>query len=418
MPSETYRAESGHWFLRGVQSAIFYYVSLTPCLEYQHKRKRRNEAKAAHAAEAEIITTQPKPIRQPRAFETNPAWAYELALGPGPPKGWKGDKLLQTVQKRMAEKEKELNKQQKASEMPPLQSQPTASPNGTPSTPQSQPTASPNGTPSTPQSQPTASPNVTPSTPQSQPTASPNVTPSRPRAERQVSSAYGNLKDTLRVRIHPDGWNWKKYNRDDEVLFGFSARMKGLWNRATSGSHNEEIEGQEVAGSAVQNRKRAATNESDRYDYYKARNPELNELHPPIVARLPASRSEARWMKLPPPSAAVMSGMKQATEETQMRWPMCVIGSPHNRKYFDPEPVLEMTRSMQDLNNSDTTSVGSFDSEDIASDNTTVRTKHLSDPIVKPPPIHPRASVRDDLFIPKRSGSWQFHCIVPSHHSS
>ncbi|KAK5465032.1 hypothetical protein LTS15_001595 [Exophiala xenobiotica] len=366
-------SQSGHWFLRGVQSAIFYYVSLTPCLEYQHKRKRRNEAKAAHAAEAEIITTQPKPIRQPRAFETNPAWAYELALGPGPPKGWKGDKLLQNMQKRMAKNEKELNKQQKASEMPPLQSQPTASP---------------------------------------------NVTPSRPRAERQVSSAYGNLKDTLRVRIHPDGWNWKKYNRDDEVLFGFSARMKGLWNRATSGSHNEEIEGQEVAGPAVQNRKRAATNESDRYDYYKARNPELNELHPPIVARLPASRSEARWMKLPPPSAAVMSGMKQATEETQMRWPMCVIGSPHNRKYFDPEPVLEMTRSMQDLNNSDTTSVGSSDSEDIASDNTTVRTKHLSDPIVKPPPIHPRASVRDDLFIPKRSGSWQFHCIVPSDHSS
>ncbi|KIW52825.1 hypothetical protein PV05_08442 [Exophiala xenobiotica] len=411
MASETYAAEPGHWFLRGVQSAIFYYVSLTPCLEFQHKRKRRREAKearTAHAAQAEIITTQPQPVRQPRAFETNEAWAYELMLGPGPPKGWKADTLLRNVQKHMSKKEKESNKGPKASEMPPPQSQPTPSPGLS-----TQPTQC-STRPSSSNTATTASEVAGPID------QKPGATPSRPHAERRLSSAFGNIKDTLRVNLHPDGWNWKRYNRDDEVLFGFSERMRGLWNRAISGSHHEEIEAQDVAGPSVQNRKRAATNESDRYDYQRARNPEVNELHPPIVSQLPATRGEARWMLLPPPSAAVMAGKKQATEETQMRWPMCVIGS--KRPFFDSEPPLKMTRSTQQLDEqdvdiSDTTSVGSIDIEDDVTENmqqaSTVRTKHLSDPIIKPPPIHPRASVRDDLFVPKRSDSWQFHCIVP-----
>ena len=70
---------------------IFYYVSLTPCIEYKYKRRRKHEAKQAEKAEAEIVSQQPGLVRQPRAFQTNEQWAEELMLGPGPPKGWKGD---------------------------------------------------------------------------------------------------------------------------------------------------------------------------------------------------------------------------------------------------------------------------------------------------------------------------------------
>ncbi|KAJ9630320.1 uncharacterized protein PV06_02493 [Exophiala oligosperma] len=418
MASGTHPAEPGHWFLRGVQSACFYYISLTPCLEFQHKRKRKQEARAAKAPQTDIVTTQPRPVTQPRAFETNEAWAYELMLGPGPPKGWKGDTLLRKYQKHMAKKAKESDETEAEAEPdhPRLQSQPTMS-----SQVSTQPTLSSTRPP------PSATATTVSDTQSTSDKAS--NAPSRPFKERHLSSAYGYIKDSLIVNLHPEGWNWKKYNREDEDLFGFGAKMKGLWNRAVSSAHNEGSGGQV----STQQRKRAETTTSEGYDYQRGRNPEVNDLHPPIVSQLPATSADARWMLLGPPSGDVMMGRKQATEEPEWRWPMALLGGTKARTFFDEdyeEPPLRMTRSVQQLDavgvDKDTASMQSIISdmdeacsldegdEEGPEVTSITRVKHMSDPVIRPPPVHPRPSVVDDLFVLKRRGSWQFHYIVPN----
>ncbi|KIW18751.1 hypothetical protein PV08_03040 [Exophiala spinifera] len=419
MASPAHPAEPGHWFLRGVQSACFYYISLTPCLEFQHKRKRRQEARAAKAPDTDIVTTQPRPVAQPRAFETNEAWAYELMLGPGPPKGWKGDTLLRKYQKHMVKKTKETDKAQAEPEHPQPQSEPIPS-----SEVFTQPTLS--SGPSPPRAPATALSDA-----QSIIEKAPNPA-SRPFKERHLSNAYGYIKDSLIVNLHPEGWNWKKYNREDEDLFGFGAKMKGLWNRAVSTGHNEGSAGQDAAGPVIQQRKRAETTMSEGYDYQRGRNPEVNDLHPPIVSQLPATSADARWMLLGPPSGDVMMGRKQATEEPEWRWPMAVLGGKKARTFFDDEyeePPLKMTRSVQQLDavgvekaTTSTQSIASdvddgYSLEGLQEDRPEVisktQIKHMSDPIVRPAPAHSRSSGADDFLGLKRRESWQFHYVVP-----
>ncbi|KAL4809482.1 hypothetical protein BDV18DRAFT_132168 [Aspergillus unguis] len=75
------------WLYRGVQSAVFYYVTCTPCAESMSKRKRRKEAVRARSQREKqnsvgVISDQPRPFPQPTPFSTNPGWMEELALGP------------------------------------------------------------------------------------------------------------------------------------------------------------------------------------------------------------------------------------------------------------------------------------------------------------------------------------------------
>ena len=77
------------WFFRGAQSAVFYYLACTPCNKANYRQKRKNDAvrqreKAARDREVGIVTDQPRPFPQPTPFTTNPSWAEDIALGPGP----------------------------------------------------------------------------------------------------------------------------------------------------------------------------------------------------------------------------------------------------------------------------------------------------------------------------------------------
>ncbi|KAL4786115.1 hypothetical protein BJX76DRAFT_143368 [Aspergillus varians] len=79
------------WLFRGAQSAVFYYVTCTPCAEAAGRRKRKKEAVRARSQRQKqqsdtIITDQPRPFHQPTPFSTNPGWMEELTLGPAPPK--------------------------------------------------------------------------------------------------------------------------------------------------------------------------------------------------------------------------------------------------------------------------------------------------------------------------------------------
>ncbi|RAK97115.1 uncharacterized protein BO80DRAFT_198134 [Aspergillus ibericus CBS 121593] len=76
------------WLYRGAQSAVFYYATCTPCANSLDLHKRKKEAVRSQRQKDKIdaiVTDQPRPLAQPTAFSTNPGWAEEIALGPGPP---------------------------------------------------------------------------------------------------------------------------------------------------------------------------------------------------------------------------------------------------------------------------------------------------------------------------------------------
>ncbi|KAL8700416.1 MAG: hypothetical protein Q9201_005463 [Fulgogasparrea decipioides] len=76
-----------------------------------------------------------------------------------------------------------------------------------------------------------------------------------------------------------DDWNRKRYQREDELLWGMDS------------DYDDEPGDQ---------------------NYYIARNPPVNDLHPPVVSTQPTHRSETKWMLQPPPSARIMEGKERA----------------------------------------------------------------------------------------------------------
>ncbi|RMJ20711.1 hypothetical protein PHISP_08419, partial [Aspergillus sp. HF37] len=86
---------------------------------------------------------------------------------------------------------------------------------------------------------------------------------------------------------HPlgDRWDWMRFQREDEPLWGENIDDRGGRSAGISGG--------------------AKSSFSSKYSV--ARVPPVNDLHPPIVSG-PKSRAETRWMLQPPPSARVMAG--------------------------------------------------------------------------------------------------------------
>ncbi|KAL8902742.1 MAG: hypothetical protein Q9207_004417 [Kuettlingeria erythrocarpa] len=184
---------------------------------------RRRRRKGAARSKTERQTGEGL-YPHPSPFSTNLYWREEMALGPGPP---------------LKKKDREKGRQQKARDggAEPGSSRDLVTGNSTGT-----------GTSS---------------------------------ADTVVASS--SLQGTAEVepgRQSEDGWNKRRYQREDEFLWGF-------------GTGSED-------GHAFRNK------------YCTVRNPEVNDLHPPVVSTAPTHRSETRWMVQPPPSAKVMEGKERA----------------------------------------------------------------------------------------------------------
>ncbi|EME50095.1 hypothetical protein DOTSEDRAFT_68834 [Dothistroma septosporum NZE10] len=67
---------------RGIQSAIFYYLSCAPCSDARHRRRRKEEAKGERAERELLERDHPNYYRHPSPSSTNPYWQAEIDLGP------------------------------------------------------------------------------------------------------------------------------------------------------------------------------------------------------------------------------------------------------------------------------------------------------------------------------------------------
>jgi hypothetical protein len=332
-------------------------------MSYKHKRKRRKEAIRNEKARSEVVKTQPGIIPQPGPFQTNEAWGEEMVAGPGPPKGWKSDKILEKIKQNMQKEGKGLRQgdnimpqilanapvQERTPNPPVSNNSQTADLKVTEASrlatqqqdvvqnlPHPSEVDAGNGIPlasssmdSTPGQIPKADntrdalSSTTSTSTDPIKTGSDSVS-SRPTGARRLSNTFVAMKDTLITSLHPETWNWKRYEREDEVLWGFNERINRMWDRAKGHTSSGRGENQ---SSRSTSRKRAGTNGSDQYDYNRARHPEVNEMHPPVVSQLPSTREAAAWMLMAPPSRAVMEGKEKPNSEATMRWPLARIGT-------------------------------------------------------------------------------------------
>lgn len=111
-------------------------------------------------------------------------------------------------------------------------------------------------------------------------------------------------------RLSGDDWNRQRYQREDEELWGSethkaSQRIKNALAKAESsvGSTLRMIEGRLGKG--------GMSREEETSPYLIARNPPVNDLHPPVVSTQ-TSIGATRWMLQPPPSAKIMEGKERA----------------------------------------------------------------------------------------------------------
>ncbi|KAF2121365.1 hypothetical protein BDV96DRAFT_564131 [Lophiotrema nucula] len=106
--------------------------------------------------------------------------------------------------------------------------------------------------------------------------------------------------------LDDDNWNRKRYQREDEDLWGF-----GEFASPTQ----PMSEGSSIGIGGVL--PRPGTSKSSAETYYTARNPPVNDLHPPVVSLPSPHPSDNRWMLQPPPKASVMSGKERATNRSR-----------------------------------------------------------------------------------------------------
>ncbi|MCJ1372250.1 hypothetical protein MMC20_003473 [Loxospora ochrophaea] len=215
------------WFWRGFQSAVFYYVSCAPCTKLNYRRKRRKDNQRAKAEKLATEAVMPELYRHPSPFSTNIYWREEMALGPGPPPR-KGNRDRDKGSR--AGSRKDLN------------------------------------------------------------TAGQGSSVGASSADTITVEESSEATEMVLGRQSDEGWNRKRYQRPDEMLWGIDF-------------DSQEGNGQSNGFRSIG---RSGTRQSG--NYYFARNPAVNDLHPPVVSTHPTHKSETKWMLQPPPSAKIMEG--------------------------------------------------------------------------------------------------------------
>ena len=375
------------WFWRGTQSAIFYYASCAPWTEYKHKKKRRQEATHSQKQKSiAVIDIQPGVIQQPAPFQTNEHWAQEIVQGPGPPKGWKRDSIYYKYAQRFPSNNDAWSKSRPrgatatSTESPGRSDYTAATGSSTTAATLTQSlevvgkddSDIPNlGSYSLERlasrlsnSRHSDSPvQAAPGLPvqavdihhkqaghaqnqsvdlhaqgtrahsnsvsrkssfESSIVENSHADQPRPSMEKRLSTAMDGFKDTMRAALHPEHWNWIRYERDDEILSNINERMKGMW-----GSMKEHMivptEEQVIKGLSTDAKDSLAETQVKKWQ--RGMHPGVNDLSPPIVSQLPYSKEEAQWMLLPPPSADVMMGRARPDLFDDIkRKPLCVMG--------------------------------------------------------------------------------------------
>ena len=269
-----------------VQSAIFYFVACTPCNKILHRRKARVKAMKESEEKARVVAEQPHLYHHPDPFHTNPYWGEEIRMGPSLPqkKGRGGDSSKAASQRGLTNASRDLTSVGTDSSIA------VGPPTGT-------------GT------------NVIPKTPTTPAPTTLHGIGSAPTMVPEEDAASATLSKTASASTGDD-WNLKRYQREDEELWGheFSRTGQKLMDAIKQAGT--------TAGRFVESKLgiEKGVTEEDRYNFYfSPRNPPVNDYHPPVVSSKPIHRDALRWMLQPPPPAKVMEGKTPVSRTASMR---------------------------------------------------------------------------------------------------
>ena len=232
--------------LVAIQSVIFYYVACTPCNEARARYKTKQQAKHDREEKIRIQMEQPGLYRHPSPFHTNPYWQEEIEIGPKPPKNNKASK--NTSQRGL-----------------------TSSSTGRDST-----------------------------------SASLTCTSSHNELSSISPGSPTIIPEDGSPSIQSDDWNKRRYQREDEELWGHDFSRMGhklVDNILKAG----ESAGRMIKGELA-TKDKPVTEEDRSNFYFTPKNPPVNEYHPPIVGSAPAHKNALQWMLQPPPPAKIMEG--------------------------------------------------------------------------------------------------------------
>lgn len=127
-------------------------------------------------------------------------------------------------------------------------------------------------------------------------------------------------------RLSGDDWNRKRYQREDEELWGVDTIKAGQRRVRDAFATAQFSVGSKLRAMEERLGKFGTVKEEDTHPYYVSRNPPVNDLHPPVVSSHPFQKGGMRWMMQPPPSAGVMSG-KQHPSASSISIPRSRSGS-------------------------------------------------------------------------------------------
>ncbi|KAK3900304.1 hypothetical protein C8A05DRAFT_17378 [Staphylotrichum tortipilum] len=271
-------------YLVAAQSALFYFLACTPCLQLQHQHKTRQQAKRDREMKERIVMEQPHLYIHPDPFHTNPYWDEEIRMGPSLPKKRKNSDAASksTSQRRLMAASRDGGRPSIGTGSSVVVSMSDMASIASP--------------------RPSTSP-VPLAGVESTPTVVPEEDPTSP-----------TLSKTVSISTSAD-WNMKRYQREDEELWGSEPSWSGhkLMDAIKQAGT--------TAGRYMESKLRSERHvtEEDRYNFYfTPRNPPVNDYHPPVVSSKPAHKDALRWMLQPPPPAKVMEGKVPVTRSASM----------------------------------------------------------------------------------------------------
>ncbi|EAA34939.1 hypothetical protein GE21DRAFT_1112 [Neurospora crassa] len=288
-----------------IQSALFYYLACTPCLQLRHEHRTQKKAKKERKEKARIIAEQPHLYRHPDPYNTNPYWAEEIRMGPCLPKKNKPNDASKSQSQRglMWESRDGVSIATGSTHAISMAQPMTA----TPITPTTEETNNkPVGFVHPPLVDVAADLATDAETETIRPdTRWPSSTSGVPEQHDDAVSAV--LSKTASATTVGTDWNMKRYQREDEELWGYDDE-----SIRTSYKFMDAIkQAGSSAGRYVESKLglEKQVTEEDRYNFYfSTKNPPVNDYHPPVVSSKPSHKNARAWMLQPPPPAKVMEG--------------------------------------------------------------------------------------------------------------
>jgi len=248
--------------VRGIQSVLFLYLSCAPCLRFYRHKKRLKQHQREHRERNATQLMTPENYRQASPYRTNYYWAEEMRLGPGPPP--------QRLTKKMRQKKV------KADRLAASEAEKTALPARSPSQDHGRKDR---------------------------------------RGNTGEQSAVDSVRDILinaAISLKPTGvkWNTELYQREDEELWVSDEDGPSTLESRVGHERRKSYGGSSFGFPRLG---RFATAQASDKGFYMARNPPVNEHHPPIVSNPATSMVSNKWMLQPPPSPSIMNGYRPAT---------------------------------------------------------------------------------------------------------